>query len=70
MRKLSIFDDNKRIATITQIDSSIFLFARSNREWHDIKRLMGNYDIKDEYFLESVATLAQSYDFSTELTNE
>lgn len=70
MRKLSIFDDNVRIATITQIDGSIFLFARTSREWSMVKRLMGSYDKQDEYFLESVATLANSHDFSTELVDE
>ncbi len=70
MRKLSIFDDNERIATITQIDSSIFLFARSSREWSMVKRLMRSYDQKEEYFLESVATLANGYNFSTELIDE
>lgn len=69
MRKLSIFDDGIRIAAITQIDDRVFLFARSTREWREMRRLMDHYDIKDEYFLESVATLAQSYNFSTELIN-
>lgn len=70
MRKLSIFDDNERIATITQIGSSIFLFARSPREWNSMKRLMDTFDKEDKLYLESVAKLANNYDFSTELVDE
>jgi len=41
MFKLSIFDEGTRIATITLDNGSIFIFARSNREWHEMKRLVG-----------------------------
>lgn len=71
--KLSIFDEDTRIATITQADNgSIFIFAKSNREWHEMKRLIDSgYDVskKDSKFLEYVATRAQSYNYSTELSN-
>jgi hypothetical protein len=75
MRKLSIFDDGAKVATITVIDNSSFLFARSSREWSEMKRLLDaakylkeadpNVDI-----LESIASLAHSYNYSTELVNE
>ena len=70
MSKLSLFDDGIRIATITKIDNSVFLFARSSREWSEIKRLINSFNSKDKNFLELVAEKAHSYNFSTELLNE
>lgn len=68
MKKLHIFDDGEKIATITQIDSSFFVFARSNREWHEIKRLADSFNPKKKKFLEDIATKAHEYNYSTELT--
>lgn len=72
--KLSIFDDDTRIATITQAENgSIFIFARSNREWHEMKRLVDSgYDVskQDPKFLDLVSARAQSYNYSTELVKE
>jgi hypothetical protein len=73
MLKLSIFDGDTRIATITQDDGSIFIFARSNREWHDMKRLIDSgYKVtsKNSKFLEQVALRAQSFNYNTELTGK
>ena len=74
MRKLSIFDDGIRIATITIIDNSSFLFARTSREWSEMKRLLDSAKYLKEAdpnvdVLESVASLAHSYNYSTELTS-
>ena len=44
MLKLNIFDDDVRIATITQIDSRVFIFARSSREWKEMRRLVDRVD--------------------------
>jgi hypothetical protein len=75
MRKLSIFDDGAAIATITVIDNSSFLFARSSREWSDMKKLLDSATYLKEAdssvdILESIASLAHSYNYSTELVNE
>ncbi len=70
MRKLSIFDDGVRIATITQIDNSVFIFARSSREWSEMKRLTSYADSKDKDFLERLANKAHEFNYSTELLNE
>jgi hypothetical protein len=70
MRKLSIFDDGVRIATITQIDSNILIFARSSREWSEMKRLTSYADSKDKDFLERLANKAHEFNYSTELLNE
>lgn len=70
MKKLSIFDDGIRIATITQIDSSFFVFARSTREWSEMKRLADSFNPQQIKFLEKIAAKAHEYNFSTELTNE
>ncbi len=70
MRKLSIFDDGVRIATITQIDNSVFIFARSSREWSEMKRLTSYADSKDKDFLERLADKAHEFNYSTELLNE
>lgn len=75
MRKLSIFDDGVRIATISLIDDSSFLFARSSREWSEMKRLLDSAKYLKEAdssvdILDSVASLAHSYNYSTELVDE
>jgi hypothetical protein len=57
MRKLSIFDDDVRVATITTIGSSIFIF------------LIDQVD-PGVNLLERAATIAHSYNFSTELIDE
>jgi len=62
MRKLNIFDDGEKIATITQIDSSFFVFARSSREWSEMKRLSRHLSS-----LEQIADKVHNYNFSTEL---
>jgi len=69
MRKLSIFDDDVRVATITTIGSSIFIFARSSREWSEMRRLIDQVD-PGVNLLERAATIAHSYNFSTELIDE
>lgn len=67
MRKLHIFDDGEKVATITQIDSSFFVFARSPREWGEMKRLADSFNPKKKKFLEQIADKAHNYNFSTEL---
>lgn len=67
MRKLNIFDDGERVATITLIDSSFFVDARSSREWTEIKRLADSFDPKKKKFLEQIAAKAHEYNYSTEL---
>ena len=74
MRRLTVFDGSDRIATITQIgNGSLFIFARSIREWKAMKRLVDSgYDVSkdDSKFLELVAARAHSYDYSTELIDD
>lgn len=84
MRKLSVFDDGELVATITVIDTDVLIFARSSREWSEMKRLVSSgyfrddkktgdlvkVKVQDEGFLELVAERAHSYNFSTELINE
>ncbi len=70
MRKLSIFDDGELIATITTIDTNIFIFARSSREWSEMKRLTSYANSKDKDFLERLADKAHEFNYSTELLNE
>lgn len=70
LMRLHIFDDDTRIATITDLGKGkIMIFARSSREWSDMKRLVdSNYKVKSTHpkFLRLVAERAQSFDFSTE----
>jgi hypothetical protein len=71
MKKLTIFDDGKWAATITQVDNgSIYIFARSPIDWREANRLITfGYKVgpKDPKFLEQVAIRAHEYNFSTEL---
>lgn len=64
MRKLTIFDDGAKIATITFIDGSIFIFARSTREWREMRRLVDSIPSKS---LEKIAQRAHSFNYNTEL---
>lgn len=70
MRQLSIFDDSIRIATITQIDGGVFIFARTSREWVEIKRLSTYVDQKDKKYLEKLAKKAHEFNYSTELSDK
>ena len=84
MRQLSIFDDNVRIATISIVGNDAMIFARSPREWRDVKRWIDQkfyrldeetdlyVEIKpqDQDFLELVADRAHGYNFNTELIND
>jgi hypothetical protein len=73
MHKLSIFDGGELVATITTIDANIFIFARSSREWSEMRRLVrSGFEVgpQDPSFLEHVASRAHNYNFSTELLNE
>jgi hypothetical protein len=70
MKKLSIFDDNILIATITQIDSGILIFARSSREWSEMKRLSTYVDLKNKKYLKKLAEKAHEFNYSTEFSNE
>lgn len=75
MRKLSIFDDGELVATITPIDANVLIFARSSREWSEMKRLFDAAKFLKEAdsnvnILDSVASLAHSYNYSTELIDE
>jgi len=67
MYKLSIFDDGAKIATITLIDDVSFLFARTPREWWEMKRLMDAAG-SGAGLLERIAALAHNYNYSTEIT--
>lgn len=84
MKVLSIFDDNVKIATISILGDNAFIFARSSREWCDVKRWIdqGFYRLdkdtdlyervnpQDKNFLELLADRAQSFDFNTEIIND
>lgn len=73
MSKLSIFDDGIRIATITIIDDFKFLFARTSREWSDMKRLLDAAEKMKEAdpstdVLETLTTMLHNFNYSTELS--
>lgn len=84
MKALNIFDDNVKIATISIIGNDVFIFARSSREWCDVKRWIdqGFYRLdkatdlyekvnpQDTNFLELLADRAHGFDFNTELIND
>lgn len=75
MQKLNVFDDNTWIATVSIYDKTSFLFARSPREWTDMKRLL---DASEKLYeadantnvLDSFISMLHSYNYNTELTNE
>lgn len=73
MKKLTIFDDGKVSATITQADNGcIYIFARSQIDWREANSLVTfGYMVgpKDPKFLEHVANQAHEYNFSTELVD-
>jgi len=69
MRKLSIFDDGQRIATISYVDGSVFIFARSSSEWSQMKRLTSYINLNDKEFLEKVASKAHEFNYSAELSD-
>jgi hypothetical protein len=70
VRKLSIFDDGALVATISTIDNLVFIFARSSREWSEMKRLSSQFNKLDKNYLEQIANRAHDYNFNTELVNE
>lgn len=75
MRKLSIFDGSNLIARISFIDNTSFLFARSSREWSDMKRLLDAAEKLQEAdstvnVLDSLIKMLHNYNFSTELIDE
>lgn len=79
MTRLSIFDGTERLATVTIVNESALIFARSKREWADVNRWIsqGFYRLKgDDYipvtpkdkdFLKLLAERAQGFNFNTEL---
>jgi hypothetical protein len=75
MRKLNIFDDGVFVARITVIDNMSFLFARSSREWSDMKRLLDASEKLKEAdpsidVLDNLISMLHNFNFSTELTDE
>jgi len=75
MRKLSIFDDGKFIARISFIDTTSFLFAKTSRQWSDMKRLLDSAEKLHEAdptidTVDSLVRMLHSFDYSTELVNE
>lgn len=70
MRKLSIFDDGALVATITPTDTTVLIFARSSREWSEMKRLTSYANSKDKDFLEKLANKAHEFNYSTELLDD
>jgi len=75
MRKLTIFDDNVRIATISIIDGKSFLFARSSREWSEMKRLLDSSEKLKEAdpevdVLQNLISMLHNFNYSTELIDE
>ena len=73
MSKLNIFDDGVFIARITLIDNHSFLFAKTSRQWSDMKRLLDAAEKLHEAdptvnVLESLMKMLHSFDYSTELT--
>lgn len=75
MRQLSIFDGNERIAVISIIDGSKFLFARSSREWSDMKRLLDASEKLHEAdskidVIDNLITMLHNFNYNTELINE
>lgn len=71
MIKLSIFDCNILIGTITQVNNgSIYIFGKSSTDWRNLNRLV-NYGYKvdknNKKFLEYVAKQAHEFDYNTEL---
>lgn len=63
MQKLTIFDDGEPIGAITQTDRCFLIYARSSREWGDLKRLTSFANS-----LEELAVKAHEFNYSTELT--
>lgn len=74
MSKLNIFDDGVFIARITIIDSMSFLFARSSREWSEMKRLLDASEKLKEAdpkvdVLQNLISMLHNFNYSTELTD-
>lgn len=79
MLKLTIFDDDLKVAQISVINDKLFIFARSQRIWKEMKLLTGykftrmikkkfvDVKVQDKDFLEHVAERAQGFGYSTEL---
>ncbi len=75
MRQLSIFDDGNFIARISFIDNISFLFAKTPRQWSDMKRLLDAAEKLHEAdssidTLGSLIQMLHSYDYSTEIIDE
>lgn len=75
MIKLSIFDDGKFIARISFIGEQTFLFAKTSRQWSDMKRLLFSAEKLYEAdptvnVLDSLVKMLHNFDYSTELINE
>ncbi|NJO18705.1 MAG: hypothetical protein HC877_24175 [Thioploca sp.] len=72
MSKLTVFDDGKKIAQITLIGDMSFLFARSSREWSEMKRLLDASEKLHEAdptinVLDNLIKMLHSFNYSTEL---
>lgn len=81
MSKLTIFDDGIKRANVTIINGKALIFAKSSRAWRETYMLITSrftrankkngkwveVTMKDDDFLEHVAELAQSYNYSTEI---
>lgn len=74
MRHLTIFeDDGSEVARITWADGLIFIFARSSREWKEMRRLIDSgykVPVTHKKFLEHVVERAHSYNYNTELVED
>jgi hypothetical protein len=75
MQKLSIFDDGNFIARISFMDGISFLFARTSRQWSDMKRLLDSVEKLYEAdstvdVVSSLVKMLHSFNYSTELINE
>lgn len=62
MTKLTIFDDGEQVGSITKTDRCFLIFARSSREWGELKRLTSYANS-----LEKLAIKAHEFNYSTEL---
>ena len=75
MSKLNIFDDDVLIARITIIGNMSFLFARSSREWSEMKGLLDASEKLKEAdpnidVLKNLISMLHNFNYNTELTDK
>lgn len=65
-QKVTIFDDDEKVATITKIGKNVYIFAKSARVWREMSKLVKRANPTNAAFMKRVLSFAHEYHYSTE----